>query len=132
MQSFEGKTIQEKQQIAEDCKAPWLVFAPCYFTMRPNDFLATGLATMIAQKAVITQISALKVHQPFFCRVCVSEASDVCNAGWTEAGGGFCEASADHHSDCASSYDFAEVGLAPAPREQGFVFAYHFSDGCEN
>lgn len=72
VQSFDSLSVAEKQQIADECKAPW----PC------ADDCSEG-----------------------------RDYSELCPQGWTNAGGGFCEAGAGASTDCAASYDFAEMDL---------------------
>lgn len=72
VQVFVGKTVAEKQQIAEECKSPW----PC------QDDCLEG-----------------------------RDYSELCPEGWTDDGGGFCEAPVNFDTDCATSYDFAEMDI---------------------
>lgn len=93
VQSFEGKSIGEKQQIAEDCKAPW----PC------NDDCAEG-----------------------------RDYTELCPQGWKASGGGFCEASEEHNSECATSYDFGEMDVkTKAELAQTCGFNWRCNGACD-
>lgn len=72
VQSFRGMTVAEKQQVAEDCKAPW----PCEDTCQEG-----------------------------------RDYAELCPEGWHDDGNGFCEAPAGFKTQCATSYDFAEMDL---------------------
>lgn len=73
VQTFSGMSSMQKQQVAEDCKAPW----PC------ADACEGG-----------------------------HDYSVACPEGWHDDGTGFCEAPAGYETQCARSYDFAEMDVS--------------------
>ena len=55
-----------------------------------------------------------------------------CAAGWSEDGGGFCEAPVEFETKCATSYNFAEVQLPTALRAPVSLLRCTLADGFEN
>ncbi len=82
----------------------------------------TGLAKMIALRGATTPRFARKarlvadvVNIYFHCPACA--------AGWSEDGGGFCEAPVEFETKCATSYNFAEAHLPTASRTSAVYLA---------
>lgn len=72
------------------------------------------MQTFVDKSAAEKQRAAEECKAPWPCDDCTDgrDYSQLCPEGWSDDGGGFCEAPADFVTECATSYNFAGKNIA--------------------